>query len=151
MPIKTRSSKLSFSNILLYRNSRKFSRTPLWDKYFKIEKTGLMFSIFSPNDCRRPTLCFSDFKLSTRWSKPSRPTIDARSRKRLNPWPIKSVSGKANEYRWRPRRYQGGPRSRGQELEGGVLRYPPKPDKNDLLIFETDGEVLLSVWCKPAA
>ena len=43
--------------------------------------------------------------------------------------------------------------SRGRELAGGALRYPPKPEKkpNNCLLFDTEGEVLSSVLCTSAA
>ena len=39
----------------------------------------------------------------------------------------------------------------GRELAGGVLRYPPKPEKSLFLPFETAAEGLFSVLCLPAA
>ena len=61
------------------------------------------------------------------------------------------MSGKANEYRWRPRRNQEDPWSRGRELVGGVLRYPPKPEKKKLFCHSRRMEnILSSVLCTPA-
>ena len=52
-----------------------------------------------------------------------------RSRHRTNPRPTRFVSGKAKECRWRPRRYQVDPWSRGRVVARGVLRFSPQPEK----------------------
>ena len=61
---------------------------------------------------------------------------------RINPRSSRFVSGKANESRWRPRRYQADPWSRGREVARGVLRFLPS---------EKDREILSSVFYTPAA
>ena len=53
-------------------------------------------------------------------------TIDLRSRHKINQRPIRFVSGKANECRWRPRKYQVDPGSRRRDVAHGVLRSCPK-------------------------
>ena len=50
-------------------------------------------------------LVLSRWKLSARWWKIAHATIDLRSGHIINPRPTRFVSGKANECRWRPRRY----------------------------------------------
>ena len=70
--------------------------------------------------------CAFTLKMSTRWSKTAHATIGLRSRHRSNPRPTRFVSGKAGECRWRPRRYQVDPWSRGREVARGVQRSSPK-------------------------
>ena len=52
-----------------------------------------------------------------------------RSRCRINPRPTRFVSGKTSECRWRHRRYQVDPWSRGREVAHGVLDSSPNPKK----------------------
>ena len=142
--METRSSKVCFSNILLEKTAEKFLVPPLWEKI-----RTCLFPPPPPNGCRR-RFFFSCCKLSTRWQKPARPTIDARSRHRLSRRSTRSVSAKANQCRWRPRRHHHvDPWSRGREHAGGVLPYPSKPEKNFVLplLFEMHGEVFSSVLC----
>ena len=76
----------------------------------------------------------SSWKLWTRWSKTAFVTIDLRSRhSMINPWPTRLVSGKANECRWRPRRYRVDPWSRRRGVARGVIRSSPKPEEG--LVF----------------
>ena len=78
----------------------------------------------------------SCWKLSTRWSRTAHVTIDLRSRHRINPRPTPFVSGKANESRWWPRRYQVDPWSRRRDVARGVLRSFSRTWKN-CLVFTT--------------
>ena len=75
-------------------------------------------------------LVLSRWKLSERWSKTAHATIDLQSRHRINPQPTRFVSGKANECRWRPRKYQVDPWSRRREVARGVLF--PKLEKRSI-------------------
>ena len=60
-------------------------------------------------------------------------TIDLRSRHRINPRPARFLSGNANEFRCRPRRYQVDPWSRGRGVAPGVLRSSPTPEEMSIL------------------
>ena len=92
------------------------------------------------------------WKLSTRWPKTAHATIDLRSRHRITPWPTRFVLGKANECRWRHRRYQIDPCSRRREVATGVLRSSPKPDKMSCFLpWERDRDFLSVVFYTPAA
>ena len=73
--------------------------------------------------------------------------MDARSRHRLSLRPTLLVTGKANEYRRRPRRYQVDPLSRVRELAGSVLRYPPKPENKPVLCHSRRIEKLCHLFC----
>ena len=64
--------------------------------------------------------------------KQAHATIDFRFRHIINPRPTRFVSGKVNESRRRPRRYQVDPSSRGREVARGVLRSSPKPGKGSI-------------------
>ena len=86
----------------------------------------------------------SRWKLSTRWSKTAPATIRLRSRHRINPRPTRFVSGKGGERRWRPRRYQVDPWSRGREVARGVLRSSPKPEKRSIFLPSERDRVFLS-------
>ena len=56
------------------------------------------------------------------------------SRHRINPPPTRFVWGKASEYRWRPRRYQVYPCSRGREVARGVQLSSPKRLKRSIFV-----------------
>ena len=55
--------------------------------------------------CTRRTLCFHVAANSASWSKAARVPIDLRSGHIIKPRPTRFASVKANECRWRPRRY----------------------------------------------
>ena len=55
--------------------------------------------------------------------------IDLQSRQIINPPPTRFVSGKANEWRWRPRRYQVDPWYRGKRLPAASYALLPKLTK----------------------
>ena len=75
-------------------------------------------------------------------------TIDLRSQHRIYPRPTRFVSGKANECRWRPRRYQVDPWSRRREVARGVLRSSPKPENMSIFCHRRrNREFLSSVFC----
>ena len=93
----------------------------------------------------------SRWKLWTRWSKTSHATMDLRSRHRINPRSTLFVSGKTNECRWRPRRYQVDPWSRGGEVARGVLRSSPNPEKMSIFCHQRQLKFLSSVFYTPAA
>ena len=78
---------------------------------------------------RAAELVLSRWKFPTPSSKTAQATIGLRSRHIIYPWLIRFVSRKASECRWRPRRYQVDPWSRGREDARGVLRSSPKPEK----------------------
>ena len=105
-------------------------------RYFRAAAVGIrgricliFFSNFYSRGCTRRHILFSGVNCKQADKKSAHLTIDLRPRHRLNPRPTRSVSGKGNACRWRPRRHQADPRSRGRELAGGVLRYPLKPAK----------------------
>ena len=97
------------------------------------------FFFFFSDGCRRRNLLILVANCQHADKKSARATIDARSRHRLSPRTTRLVTGKANEYRWRPRRYQVDQWSRRRELAGGVLRYPPKPGEKNLFFAIRDG------------
>ena len=106
-------------------------------RYFRAAAVGIrgricliFFSNFYSRGCTRRHILFSGVNCKQADKKSAHLTIDLRPRHRLNPRPTRSVSGKGNACRWRPRRHQADPRSRGRELAGGVLRYPLRPEQN---------------------
>ena len=64
--------------------------------------------------------------------KTAHSTIGLRSRHRINPPPSRFVSGMAGACRWRPRKYQVDPWSRGREVARGVLPSSPKHGKRSI-------------------
>ena len=92
---------------------------PLWGTREK--KMFVFLGLFCSRCCTRRNLRFYVEKLSTRRSKTAHATIGLRSRHRSNPRPTRFVSGKTGECRWRPRRCQVDPWSRGREVTRGVL------------------------------
>ena len=85
----------------------------------------------------------SRWKLTARWSNAAQVTIDLRSQLRTNQRPTRFVSGKANEFRWPPRRYQMDPWSRRGEV---ALHSSPKPDFCFVSPSERDRELLPSFF-----
>ena len=80
----------------------------------------------------RGATCAFTLKTVNTLMKTAHATIDLRSRHRTNPLPARLVSGKVNEGRWRPRRYQVDPWSRGREVARGVLSSSLKPEKRSI-------------------
>ena len=66
--------------------------------------------------------------------------MDLRSQHRINPRPSLFVSGKANEYRWRPRRYQVPGRGLGGENVRGAS-YALLPNLKKCLFFCHRGRI----------
>ena len=89
----------------------------------------------------------SSWKRTTRWSNAAHVTIDVRSRHRINPLPTRFLSGKADECRWRSRRYQVDPWSRSREVARGGLHSSPKPGKGS--IFATGERSTTRTVCFP--
>ena len=111
--------------------SRPFKKQIGW-RYSRIAATGktrkyFLFFHYSSTRLHAAELVLSRWKLASRWSTTAHATIELRSRHGINPRATRFVSGKANECRWRLRRYQVGPWSRGREVARGVLRSSPKP------------------------
>ena len=71
--------------------------------------------------------------------------IDLRSQHRINPWLTRFVSGKANECRRRPRRYQVDPWSRGGVVARGVLRSCPEAGKRSSSFVIQEGWTIFVV------
>ena len=104
----------------------------------KREKKMFCVSYFiCSHGCTRRNLCFT-LKIVSTLIKTAHVKIDRRSRHTINLRPTRFVSGKANECRRRPRRYQVDPWSRGREVAHGVLRSSLKPEKNYILPSERD-------------
>ena len=89
--------------------------------------------------------CTFTLKIVSTLIKTAHVTIDLRSRHRINPPSTRLVSGKGNECRWGPRRYQVDPWSRRREVARGVLRSSPKPEKRS--IFCHRGGMVIFVVC----
>ena len=139
--METGSNKKNLSKRLLSNNRRKYPPTSAMGK----EGKNMFDFFFFSNGCRRRNSFFL-----VAHCQHARATIDARSRHRLSPRSTRLVTGKANEYRWRPRRYQVVYRRR--ELAGGVLRYPPNPEKKPSFChWRRIENFLSSVLCTPAA
>ena len=96
-------------------------------------------------------LAFSRWSLSTRWSKTVHATIDLRSRHRSNPRRIRFVSGNVGECRWRPRRYQVDPWSRGREVASDVLRSSPKPEKRPIFAIGEGSRFFVACFLQSSA
>ena len=97
------------------------------------------------------TQVLSRWKWTTRWSKAAHVTIALRSRHRINPRPAHFLSGTANEYRWRPRRYQVDPWSRRREVARGVLHFFPKPGKRSIFCHRVERSTICAVCFPPTA
>ena len=72
-------------------------------------------------------------------SRDDRPSIST-----INPRPTRFVSSKANECRWRPRRYQVDPWSRRRDVARGVLCSSPKPEKRSIFGHRRGIKIFLS-------
>ena len=94
----------------------------------------------------RGRTCTFTLKVVTTLIQTAHVTIDLRSRHGRNPRPTRFVSGKANERRWRHRKYQVDPWPRRREVARGVLRSSPKPEKVLFLPSGRDWELLSSVF-----
>ena len=104
MLMETRWWKVLFPKYLKKKSAEDTLVPPLWKngggKSFRFAKYNL-FTRMHP-----AKLVLSRSNLSPRRSKTARVTIDLRSRHRIYPRPTRFVSAKANECRWRTRRYQ---------------------------------------------
>ena len=108
----------------------RYSRTAAVGKTGK--KCTLVYfgTIICSHCCTYATeVAVSRWKLSTRWSKTAHATTGLRFRRRINPRWTRFVAGKAGECKWRPRKCQVDPWSRGREVARDVLRSSPKPEK----------------------
>ena len=93
------------------------------------KKNCLFFQYYLYTLLYEAELVLSRWKFSTRWSTTAHATIGLRSRDRINPRPTRFVSGKAGECRWRPRRYQVDPWSRGENLPAASYALLPNLKK----------------------
>ena len=123
--METRCSKVIFPKFSK-RNRLKIRSYRCYGEH--LERMFVFLGLFVHVAVRGGTCAFT-LKLSTRRSKTAHATIGLRSRHMSNPRPTRFVSGKAGECRWRPRRYQVDPWSRGREVARGVQRSCLKPEK----------------------
>ena len=126
----------SFLSKLFKKNSAEDTLVPLLWRNQEKKMLFFWYNLFT----RLPAaeLVLSRWKLSARWSKTTHATIGLRSRHRFNPRPTRFVSGKASECRWRIRRYQVDPWSRGREVARGVLHSSANLKKAYFLPSERD-------------
>ena len=61
------------------------------------------------------------------------------------------MSGKAGECRWRPRRYQVDPWSRGREVARGVQRSSPKPEKSPFFAIGEGSRIFVACFLHSSA
>ena len=121
--------------------SKRFKKHFVW-RYARtatIEKMLLIFYFLFVHAAARGGACTFTLKIVSILIKTAHVTIDLRSRHRINPQPTRFVSGKTNECRWRPQRYQVDPWSRRREVAHGVLRSSPKPKKRSIFFAVGEG------------
>ena len=89
--------------------------------------------------------CAFTLKIVSTLIKTAHATIGLRSRHRINPPSTRLVSGKGNECKWRPRRYQVDTWSRRRDVARSVLRSSPKPEKRSVFSRRRGIEIFLRV------
>ena len=120
MTTETRRCKVFFPYYSKHMSAEDTLVPPPWQKRAK-------YVVFCSRGCTRRNLYV--YVENCQHADKNSSTMDLRSPHRINPRPIRFVSGKANKCRWRLRMYQVDPWSRRREIARGVLRSPPKPEK----------------------